>query len=113
MKPTSRAHRLASFLLLIALIVGIFPPVEVVAGAALPPSMRAADALFPHSPDSLVEPFTDPVRAALEAAMGPDVDLLTRASRTPSLLEPLGLPAPAAPTVARPTPPNPRVPPGT
>ncbi|PDV97794.1 RHS repeat-associated core domain-containing protein [Candidatus Chloroploca asiatica] len=108
MQPTSRVYRFASFCLLFALIVGNFsftPPVTRATTAAHRGLTR--DYPLPQNPEALLDPFPDPIRSALEAAIGPDADPLFGTSDGPTRMEPLGLVVPAVPSVIPPTPPNP------
>lgn len=105
MHQTSQAHRFASLVLLVGLIVGLFPTQPVLASPQAP-SSRAATFPAPAAPNALIEPFADPLRAALEAALGPDADPLFEGAAA-TRLELLDSPAQQRPSVMRPTAPNP------
>ncbi|GAB4206675.1 MAG: hypothetical protein OHK0022_34000 [Roseiflexaceae bacterium] len=105
MLPTSRIHRFLSVVLLLAIMLGAVPPSRP-AFAAATPSASLAELPAPRQPDSLDHPFVDPLRAALETAVGSAGDELLP-SGSSARLEPLARPQPGAPTIRRPALPDP------
>ncbi len=108
MSPATWASRFIHFLLLVTLISSMLPAEPGTTHASATAAAPASSAYpQPTLPDPLIDPFPDPIRAVLEAAIGPEADWQPDSDRIPSRAAPINPPVPQAPAGAIPALPNP------